>query len=285
MGLQPPYLCKNAPFETIQELRLIYGMDMPTLIGEDANLNGILDPNENDGDALPPSDNQDSQLDPGLLEYLTAYSREPTITTNGFTRYNVTTFIVGVGGPALVKALTNNTTITVQRAQQIIGQGIESARTLNPFHSPLEFYMRGGMTLTRSPRRKQISGHQRPGVGEREHCQHRGFIVHTGFGFRGGRHTHGVPVVQHQHFERLDRMGDTGFAPDQCDSCGPLATGKTYRYTADIAAVGHNGRGYRRTRFVFDTSQGIPVIIYRQDLTQLGWALGKDARSQGLAAK
>ncbi len=72
--LQPPYLCKNAPFETVDELRLIYNMDMETLYGEDANLNGILDPNENDGDALPPSDNMDGTLDPGLLEYVTVYT-------------------------------------------------------------------------------------------------------------------------------------------------------------------------------------------------------------------
>jgi hypothetical protein len=66
---------------------------------------------------------------------------------------------------------------------------------------------------------------------------------------------------------------------------GPWLTGKTYQYTADIAAVGHNGRGFRRTRFVFDTTQGKPFILYRQDLTQLGWALGKDARNPALAVK
>ncbi len=66
---------------------------------------------------------------------------------------------------------------------------------------------------------------------------------------------------------------------------GPWLTGKTYQYTADIAAVGHNGRGFRRTRFVFDTTQGAPFILHRQDLTHLGWALGKDALGQALAAK
>jgi hypothetical protein len=44
--------------------------------------------------------------------------------------------------------------------------------------------------------------------------------------------------------------------------------------------VGHNGRGYRRVRFVFDTSSGIPQIVYRQDLTYLGWALGKNLYDQ-----
>ena len=68
---QPSYQCKCEPFETVDELRLLYGADMDTLVGEDANRNGILDPNEND-------DNQNGMLDPGILEYVTVYSREPS---------------------------------------------------------------------------------------------------------------------------------------------------------------------------------------------------------------
>jgi len=43
--LSPPYRCKNAPFESIDELRLVDGMDLELLYGDDANLNGALDPN------------------------------------------------------------------------------------------------------------------------------------------------------------------------------------------------------------------------------------------------
>ena len=55
-------------------------------------------------------------------------------------------------------------------------------------------------------------------------------------------------------------------------------TARSYQYTADVAAVGPYGRGYRRVRFVFDTVDGTPKIIYRQDVTNEGWALGKDLR-------
>ena len=68
-------------------------------------------------------------------------------------------------------------------------------------------------------------------------------------------------------------------------AAAPYLTGHGYQFTADIAAIGHDGRGYRRTRFVFDTSQGTPIIRHRQDLSQLGWALGKDARNKWLLAK
>ena len=31
---------------------------------------------------------------------------------------------------------------------------------------------------------------------------------------------------------------------------------------------------------VFDTSEGTPKILYRQDLTHLGWALGQEVRRE-----
>jgi hypothetical protein len=62
-------------------------------------------------------------------------------------------------------------------------------------------------------------------------------------------------------------------------------TTQTFQYTADVAALGPYGRGYRRTRFVFDTSDGTPRIIYRQDLSHLGWALGNDVRQTWQLAK
>jgi hypothetical protein len=62
-------------------------------------------------------------------------------------------------------------------------------------------------------------------------------------------------------------------------------TAQSYQFSADIAALGPHGRGYRRTRFIFDTSEGTPRIIYRQDLSPLGWALGKEVRQAWLSAK
>jgi len=52
-------------------------------------------------------------------------------------------------------------------------------------------------------------------------------------------------------------------------------TTESFQFTADIAAVGPFGRGYRRVKFIFDISEGTPKIIYRQDLSRLGWRSGK----------
>ena len=64
------------------------------------------------------------------------------------------------------------------------------------------------------------------------------------------------------------------------DQIGPFITGRSYVYTADIAALGHHGRGYQRVKFIFDTTEGGAKIRQRQDLTHLGWALGPNVRQQ-----
>ena len=46
----PERQCKNGSFETVEELLLVDGAEWDVLYGEDANGNGILDPNEDDGD-------------------------------------------------------------------------------------------------------------------------------------------------------------------------------------------------------------------------------------------
>ena len=68
-------------------------------------------------------------------------------------------------------------------------------------------------------------------------------------------------------------------------TAGPYLTGHSYQFTADVAALGHHGRGYQRVRTLFDTSDGLPRIHYRQDLTHLGWALGNEVRKTLLLAK
>jgi type II secretory pathway component PulK len=70
------YLPKLASFETVDELRLVYPMDMGVLCGEDRNLNGALDPGEMDT-------NRNGYVDSGLLEYVTVYSREPNTAPDG----------------------------------------------------------------------------------------------------------------------------------------------------------------------------------------------------------
>jgi len=69
-----PYLPRNGPFRSIAELELVAGVDPRDVRGEDWNLNGVLDDNEDDGDASWPPDNADGVLDAGWSGVLTAVS-------------------------------------------------------------------------------------------------------------------------------------------------------------------------------------------------------------------
>jgi hypothetical protein len=83
MGRTPAYRAKDAKFETLDELRLVLGADLDLLLGEDVNMNGILDLNENDASVSLPADNRDGRLDAGILEYLTVYSRDSVLRNDG----------------------------------------------------------------------------------------------------------------------------------------------------------------------------------------------------------
>lgn len=89
MTLRPPYMPNDGPFGSLRELLLVKGMDSTLLFGEDANGNGWLDPDENDGPQNPPADNQDGILDTGWSSWLTVTSAAGNLTARGGERVSV----------------------------------------------------------------------------------------------------------------------------------------------------------------------------------------------------
>lgn len=55
-------------------------------------------------------------------------------------------------------------------------------------------------------------------------------------------------------------------------------TGQSYQYSADIVAVSGDGRAFKRVRIVVDARQQPAKIIYRKDITGLGWPLDPAVR-------
>ena len=88
-ALAVPYSARNAPFESIDELLQIQGVTPALFYGEDANRNGMLDSNEDDGNKSPPNDNGDGVLDVGWREYFTVSSRERNTTIEGDEKINI----------------------------------------------------------------------------------------------------------------------------------------------------------------------------------------------------
>jgi type II secretory pathway component PulK len=85
------YTPRNGPMRSLQELELVAGVDPRLVRGEDWNLNGRLDPNEDDGDASWPPDNADGKLDAGWSEHLTAVSTDGGMGVSGKPRLDLRT--------------------------------------------------------------------------------------------------------------------------------------------------------------------------------------------------
>lgn len=82
-ALASPYRPRNGPVRTLAELERVKGVDPVDLRGEDWNLNGRLDANENDGDLSWPPDNADGKLDAGWSAIITADSVTLPFNTQG----------------------------------------------------------------------------------------------------------------------------------------------------------------------------------------------------------
>jgi len=315
---QQAYQCKSDPFETVDELRMVYGASMDILVGEDVNRNGILDPNEND-------ENQNNLLDPGILECLTVYSREPNTNNNGSAKVLINPADVNANGPLAMLLQTN---LGAARATQILarfggrattggggggggagtggggtgggrGGGGGPTNQVNvpavPIASPLQFYLRSGMTsaefaLIGTNLTTVAAG--RPFIEGRVNVNTASAAVLSCL--LNGDTAAAQQLVSYRQSNPnsltsiawvIDALGQNFPNDLQVLQSWDCLTTQSYQFTADIAAVGPHGRGYRRVRFVFDTSTGTPQIVYRKDLTSLGWALGKTARQKWLLAK
>jgi DNA uptake protein ComE-like DNA-binding protein len=274
LSMTPPRSCKNAPFETIEELQLVYGADNTILYGEDTNLNGILDPNENTGNESFMTNTTVAQSPRGVLDYVTVYSREPNKQSTGSSRINInrsttqlTSYLRGKFGNS--------------RASQLLRNAGVGGRTPTVFGSLIQFYIRSGMTEAEFDK---ISGD----LTTRDGKYISGLInINTASAavlacIPGIGADNAAKVVA----TRATRTDPTkGFAwivkaigSQNATRAGPYITDQSWQATVDVAAVGRSGRGYRRTRFVVDFSGTAPQIVYHQNLSSLGWALGADVR-------
>ncbi len=75
-----PYDIANRPLRTHREMLLVKNVTPELFFGEDANRNGRLDFNENDGDRLPPADNADGTLNRGLAGVTSVYAYRRNVT-------------------------------------------------------------------------------------------------------------------------------------------------------------------------------------------------------------
>jgi len=278
---------KNSPFETVDELRLVFGATVDLLAGDDINRNGVLDANEK-------SSTGGTTPNFGLFEYTTVYSREPNFHSDGSSMTNVNTATQA----ALNATFQSAGVATTARAIYL---------TINPQNGPakpctsiLDFCLRcmtngmsaddfakiyGSITTTTN-----LYTYGRVNINTAGADVLTALLMGANIDQDTATATAQSLIAYRQQNPTLltspawivAALGQSSNIPAAL-AAHDWVTTKSFQFTADIAAVGPFGRGYRRVKFIFDITDGTPKIIYRQDLSRLGWALGEKARENLLA--
>ena len=268
--LQPnPYHCKNAPLETVEEILLIKGASEDLLYGEDTNLNGVLDDCENDGDASDPPDNQNGRLDPGFYNYVTVYSTEANVDSQGNARINI-------NNRSSVSALQSalQTAFKEDRALEIM---MASNISSNPsFSNILQFYYRSGMTF------KEFSQIADQLTTSNE--QTLSGLVNVDTAPKAvllclpGLEESDVDKMISYRTANSDNLTSIAWVTQALDQAKAVGVGSyitvhSYQYSADIVCLSGNGRAYKRYKAVIDTQKTTPRVVYWKTLTHFGWPL------------
>ncbi len=267
--LSEPYNCKNSELETVDEILLIKGASEELLYGEDTNLNGILDDHENDGDLSDPDDNRNGRLDTGFYDYVTVYSVEANIDSEGNARININD--AGARGDlqsALQEILKEERTLEV----------MSLVSTRPSFANILNFYFMTGLEFeefTQIADRLTTSDEEiMPGIVNVNTASKEVLLCLPGLeendadallSYRGrNNELDSIAWVTNV----LDREKAVGI--------GTYITVRSFQYSADIVCLSGNGRAYKRYKAVFDTQGGMPEVVYWKSLTYSGWPLNRE---------
>ena len=286
------YEAKRSPFETVDELRWVQGITLDHLFGDDRNQNGILDPDER---SLTGS----LYSTPGLLDTTTVFSREPNFHADG-------TLLTNVNTQAQIQGLLESSFGT-GRSREILtrlgftqgggpgggGGGGAAAATPN-FPSLLRFYLTSGLSQDDFERiapelcvTTNTYSYGRVNLNTANATVLTALFVGAGLAQEAAEGAASTLVqYREQNTTSLNSIAWMVAALGRDHQAvttlagRDLLTTRSFQYGADLVAVGPLGRGYRRVKFIFDISDGVPKILYRQDLSRLGWALGDRVREE-----
>ena len=254
LSLTPPYNCKHAPFETVEELLLVQGVTPQLLYGDDTNRNGLLDPNEFDTSlgVSGSSVSTGSAADGGWNNYVTVYSAQPATTTAGGGRSGGTGSRAGGGGTSGGGGGT--------------GTG-----------------GRGGGTGTSGGTGTGTSGRTGTGTGTAATTVSGGLVnVNTAqtpvlLCLPGLDQADVSAMINYRNSTSADvstiAWVSTAIGQTKAAALASLITVQSYQFAADIVAVSGNGRAFRRYRAIVDATTSPPQVLYWKDLTYLGWPL------------
>lgn len=276
LGRTPSYEAKNAPFESVEELSLVYGW-APDLIYGSPEAPPLGMP----GAAMQGGFVTELWQIKGFFDLFTVWSAAPTTAPDGRQRLDVD------GEEEPLRELVTEI-IGGSRAEEINGE-LDDAEDL------FEFALEAGITADELRQLEPYLMVAPPPV--QVELSMEGNVL-TGLMpqdvIRGRVNVNNAPREVLLSVEELDegqvdqiisqRQAYTQQYPgsmtwlmelfaDEAEGMGEeLIAGGSF-YSADIIAASGNGRAFRRVRIVVDTSGDAPQIVYRRDLTEQGWPM------------
>ena len=287
-SLEEPYRSKNARLETVEEMLLVKGVTTDLLYGADINHDGVLDANElkNAGTVGYsvgggyPDDRR------GIYPFTTVYSIEPnTSTATGQQRLNINN-----GNPQQARNSIRNMLTNVFTAEN----GLDPSRVntimtnlntqITPQNTPYftnlgVFYQASKMTVAEfkvvADRITVVSSATLRGMINVNTAPPQ--VLATLPGLDASDADALVRARTSADTESYAWIFDALSAQKAVDIAGYL-TVRSYQYSADIVAVSGDGRAFKRVKIVVDTRTTPASIIYRKDMTNLGWPLDPQIR-------
>jgi type II secretory pathway component PulK len=162
-GIGVGYPPRNGKIDSLDELLKVKGIDSWLLYGEDANRNGLLDANEDDGEARPPFDDADGELALGWTALLTTNSREVNLRADGDEKLNVNQDLLTELYDSIEEEFDEETAKFVV-AYRMYGSSDDPETGDFPVPEPMDEVTRGELNLARGYRREIRSVYELIGV-------------------------------------------------------------------------------------------------------------------------
>ncbi len=285
LSLPDPYRCKNAPYETVEELLLVKGVTKDLLFGYDRNRNGILDAKEQAAGGLTSLVDNAST---GIFPFITVYGRDATPPAQGAVDVNT--------------ARTSQLSTLLRDAGVSAGHITDITRFIQPprnaprarFRNAFDFYfqLHDRNLLTIDEFKKllpKVTASSNPPTASAAMVNVNTAPMQVLMCLPSMEQSDAAAIISHRQSIASDPTDISWLATvltrQKAIDIGARVTGKSIVYSGDIVAVSPDGKAFRRCRVVIrgkgtvNGAQAATRIVYRRDLTASGWPLPPEIRS------
>ena len=263
-GKSPAYRCKNAPFETVDELLLVDGMTPELLYGPgDQPPLGLADSASGGG-----LFNNEQWQRRGFFDLFTVWSDVVKKAPDGSDRVDVNADDLGPLRDKIDQLLGGGKGDSLQRKQgnvfllaKNLGVEEDDLRKIEPYlistsnGSPVENKrVRGKINVNAAPREVLLTADEDASEDLADN------------------------IIDKRRSQTRQYPGTMAWmlsaVPDAIEQFDDDVTAAGQFYSADVVATNAAGRAFRRVRIVVDAGDRLnPQIVYRRDLSDRGWPL------------